>query len=607
MGAGASANSVIKPQHLALMEREKKSSDDSLSGLIVSEYLSLSEVDKKLFEEGLIALIGNGLTVNATVDTLSSKPARVLYIAHFNDAYNLNSVYREEPKGGARRFAAALKTYKQQVAVLQMARPLVLFSGDFVGPSLMSSVTKGAHLIDTLNALGCDYATFGNHELDYGYESLKNRLEGIDTDVLDTSIGWNDYETSETQWIMTNMTEVATGLPMGGPRVSKYALFDWGGGVGVTSTIKPMKVGLLAVSEDWLQGCSQLPPNTIAYEDFIESARKMAHFLRKSGADVIIAITHNRLANDYKLTSAVPEIDLLLGGHDHFYKADLDHRIVKSGEEWRWLSKIKIEIPASVGDGNIITKPIVTLETVDVLSTMKEDLVIDSICDKYDQFAKLKFNNVLFQTSFDLNPMEEYVRYQETLVVNWICDCCADDYSLNDGIQSIDITILQGYQFTGKATIPAGDFTLGHLFSMFTKSYAMVVLRLTGQEIIQTLTHGCASLPRECGSLCHVSANLSYSIILPNPCIEGSFSIPVVTNVLYCGQPIDVNAVYSVSMTSTFAKGKYGFDWLERAPRVIDEEFAPQLIDLVQMYCLRYKGKPGKYPAVATTGRIKVI
>ena len=63
---------------------------------------------------------------------------------------------------------------------MNCSRPLVLFSGDFVGPSLMSSVTQGAHMIDTLNAIGVDYATFGNHELDYGYENLKNRLDGVD-------------------------------------------------------------------------------------------------------------------------------------------------------------------------------------------------------------------------------------------------------------------------------------------------------------------------------------------------------------------------------------------------------------------------------------------
>ncbi len=97
----------------------------------------------------------------------------MLHIAHFNDVYNLDIAYKEEPKGGARKFASCLKNYKKDLAANGQNRPLVLFSGDFIGPSLLSSVTKGAHMIDTLNALGCDFGTFGNHEFDYGYASCK--------------------------------------------------------------------------------------------------------------------------------------------------------------------------------------------------------------------------------------------------------------------------------------------------------------------------------------------------------------------------------------------------------------------------------------------------
>lgn len=35
------------------------------------------------------------------------------------------------------------------------------------------------------------------------------------------------------------------------------------------------------------------------------------------GADIVIALTHMRWPNDEKLAENVPEIDLVLGGHDH--------------------------------------------------------------------------------------------------------------------------------------------------------------------------------------------------------------------------------------------------------------------------------------------------
>jgi 2',3'-cyclic-nucleotide 2'-phosphodiesterase (5'-nucleotidase family) len=53
--------------------------------------------------------------------------------------------------GGAARFTTYLKGLKQQLAAQNESSPLILFSGDFVGPSLMSSLTQGAHLIDAMN------------------------------------------------------------------------------------------------------------------------------------------------------------------------------------------------------------------------------------------------------------------------------------------------------------------------------------------------------------------------------------------------------------------------------------------------------------------------
>ena len=41
--------------------------------------------------------------------------------------------------------------------------PLVLFSGDALNPSLMSTVTKGKQMIPVLNAIGVNAACYGTH------------------------------------------------------------------------------------------------------------------------------------------------------------------------------------------------------------------------------------------------------------------------------------------------------------------------------------------------------------------------------------------------------------------------------------------------------------
>ena len=43
-------------------------------------------------------------------------------------------------------------------------------------------------------------------------------------------------------------------------------------------------------------------------------------FYLTQGCDLIVALTHMRVPNDVRLAEAVPEIHLILGGHDHHYE-----------------------------------------------------------------------------------------------------------------------------------------------------------------------------------------------------------------------------------------------------------------------------------------------
>lgn len=51
----------------------------------------------------------------------------------------------------------------------------------------------------------------------------------------------------------------------------------------------------------------------------MECGRTLARTLKASGVDVVVACTHMRLPNDMLLADTVPEIDLVLAGHDHDY------------------------------------------------------------------------------------------------------------------------------------------------------------------------------------------------------------------------------------------------------------------------------------------------
>lgn len=78
-----------------------------------------------------------------------------LAIVHFNDVYDV-APRRVEPVGGAARFVGAIDQLRGE-------RPLILFSGDALSPSLLSTLTRGEHMVRVLNAAGVHAACVGNH------------------------------------------------------------------------------------------------------------------------------------------------------------------------------------------------------------------------------------------------------------------------------------------------------------------------------------------------------------------------------------------------------------------------------------------------------------
>jgi len=92
------------------------------------------------------------------------EPSTKITIIHFNDVYNIESGI-QEPVGGAARFKTAVRRLSDR-------DPLVLFSGDALNPSLMSSVTHGRQMIPVLNAIGVHCALYGNHDFDHGVDNL---------------------------------------------------------------------------------------------------------------------------------------------------------------------------------------------------------------------------------------------------------------------------------------------------------------------------------------------------------------------------------------------------------------------------------------------------
>jgi 2',3'-cyclic-nucleotide 2'-phosphodiesterase (5'-nucleotidase family) len=106
---------------------------------------------------------------------------------------HLNDVYEISPKQGRGGFAPLMTLLTQERAAAPGA--ITTLGGDLIGSSMMSGITKGTQMIELMNAIGLDLAVVGNHEFDFGSETLKQRVAESKFPWLGTNVLGADGKT----------------------------------------------------------------------------------------------------------------------------------------------------------------------------------------------------------------------------------------------------------------------------------------------------------------------------------------------------------------------------------------------------------------------------
>src|SRR5688572_15811387 len=133
----------------------------------------------------------------------------------------VNDVYQFAPVDrGTRGGIARVLTIKKE---LQKESPHTLFllAGDTISPSVESITHKGAQMIEAWNTAGLDYATFGNHEFDFGPAVLLERIRE-----------------SRFGWLAANVIDRTTGRPFGGAQEFVIRTFE-GIKIGIFGLVLP--------------------------------------------------------------------------------------------------------------------------------------------------------------------------------------------------------------------------------------------------------------------------------------------------------------------------------------------------------------------------------
>jgi len=388
-----------------------------------------------------------------------------LTIIAINDVYRIAGIDQGNTGGLAR-----VRTLRTQLKA-ESEHVLLLHAGDFLHPSFNSKQDNGRAMIQTMNYLDGQadafdddmLVTFGNHEFD------KGRLKhvGLMNELIDQS---------EFSWLDSNIKWTADGIQS--THLKTYTLKQYG----------PHKVGVFSMTTDMAH-----PEYVESFDDLANTAEHYVPMLRQAGANFVIALTHQTMADDQAMM-ALPEAyrpDIIFGGHEHFAQAETVNG--------RWVLKADADAASAVVVTVNLAQPEAALlpQVVPLADNIKPDAdalalieqlnadIEQQYCASHQADARC-LQKVLGTTRTELVAEETTIRRYETNLGNLLADLSLQAFK-NCGA---DVALLNSGSIRLNQNIPAGgDIIAKHLHEMFPYPSNLQLIEVPKSLLVDILKH----------------------------------------------------------------------------------------------------------------------
>jgi 5'-nucleotidase len=367
----------------------------------------------------------------------------------------VNDVYQFTPvEGGARGGLARVLTLRKQI-MSESPHTLFLLAGDTISPSVESGTYQGKQMIDAWNATGLDYATFGNHEFDFGPDVLRERMRE-----------------SHFKWLAANVVDKRSGKLFAD--TPEFVIRDFEG----------VKVGLFGiVLQETLQ--TSRPGPDIDILDPCATAARVIPRIHAAGAQVVVALTHQTMGDDKKLARC-SGVDVIIGGHEHTLLESMSGHapIFKMDSDARELGRIDLNISKLTGKLESID-----WEIIPVTDKVKNDPAFAALDRKYGGLLKT-LEQAVGRTEVDLDVKSANVRTRETNIGDFIADVFRQ-------ATGADVALVNGGSIRADTIFRPGELTKRDVLSILPFNNRVVKLQVTGAVIRAALEHGVATAVEE--------------------------------------------------------------------------------------------------------------
>ena len=448
-------------------------------------------------------------------------------ILTFNDVYRFAA---HNGFGGLPGISTMLKIER-----LHTKHSLTCVNGDFLSPSLMSTITHGAHMVEIFNHIGVDLVVLGNHEFDFGTHNVLDMLGR-----------------SRFQWLGANCVD-ALGVPLTGKEQMRIETID---------DIKIGFFGVITPDTAWLSKAD----DGVYFKPTLQTAKEMINRLKEEGCEVFIAITHLSINEDRLLAQECPELHCILGGHEHFPMTWYEGStfIHKSGYDAQFLCRVDLEMTRDT-KGSLQVIP-----TWKMLANRGQvpDLGILRMVDRYMEDLNVQLNMPVATLQEELDSRD--VRSRESNFGDLVADAFRS-------LMNVDCALVNAGAIRGGRSHAPGPLLKATLVSEMPFSNCVGILQLTGEQLQCALEHGLKHYGEGRGSFLQVSG---IRVLFDAQQPPGSRLLQV-----WVGeQPLELHKTYRVACMDYLIAGGDGYKFLCEAPQLRPAKDGPLALDLLIQY-----------------------
>lgn len=284
---------------------------------------------------------------------------------------------------------------------------------------------------------------------------------------------------------------------------------------------------------------------------------------------MIIALTHMRVPNDVRLAEGVPELHIVLGGHDHHYEKRMvgDVLLLKSGSEFREFSVLTVKSPSEPGG-----RPEVNVMRCEVTQDDTPDKDVLAIVQTYLSKVKEGLEVEIGTVECSLEGRFRCLRTRETNLGNLVTDIMRRS-------MKADVALLNSGTLRSDCLHEPGVFKMKDLLSILPIVDSVMSLELTGAQLLRALENGVSQYPKHEGRFPQVSG-VSFTFDPTQPSGHR-----ITDNVFVDGASLVDDKVYKLCTKGYIGKyGKDGYEVFRECKQLIPEDEGPILFSMVRDY-----------------------